>query len=246
MKIEEVIKRNFLYQKKKNFFKFLYFLSQFLKSKIRLKKSYSNWGVDMMADFFFKDQKKGFYVDVGCHHPHLNNNTLPLYKRGWNGINIDLDYSSIDLFNFFRSRDINIQSAVSNKEDEKDLFFFHDRSAINTLNQINGKNAKEIKKIKVNSLNNILDNSNFKDKEIDFLTIDVEGHEVEVLEGLDFSKYKPKLVVLEYINRDYKEFHQQNLNLITCSDVYKFMIKKNYKLINWIHDDLVFVIDKLF
>lgn len=246
MKIEEIIKKNFLYKRKKNFLKILYFLSQYIKSKIRVKKSYSNWGIDMLADFFFRDVNDGFYIDVGCHHPYLNNNTLPLYKRGWKGINIDLDYSSIDLFNFFRPKDLNIQIAISDKKGEKDLFFFHNRSAINTLDQINGQNAKEVKKINVDSLNNIIEQSKYKNREIDFLTIDVEGHELKVLEGLNFNKYKPKLIVLEFINTDYKEFHQQKIDHIINSELYKFMIKKKYKLVNWIHDDLVFMMENYY
>ena len=48
----------------------------------------------MLADEFFKKKMSGFYVDVGCHQPLLNNNTYRLYKRGWRGINIDLDYNT--------------------------------------------------------------------------------------------------------------------------------------------------------
>ena len=53
MRFEETIKNKFLYSKNKNIFKYIYFYVQYFKSKIKLKKSYSNWGIDMMADFFF-------------------------------------------------------------------------------------------------------------------------------------------------------------------------------------------------
>ena len=78
----------------------------------------------MLADDFFKKKKYGVYIDIGCHQPFLNNNTYRLYKRGWTGINIDLDFNSIDLFNFFRKKDFNINAAVSSKNEEKDLYFF--------------------------------------------------------------------------------------------------------------------------
>ena len=100
MNFEEKIKEKFLYKKGLNILKVTYLFYQFIKSKIKLKKSYSNWGVDMMADFFFRGQGKGIYIDVGCHHAFLNNNTYPLYKRGWNGINIDIDFNTIDSFNY--------------------------------------------------------------------------------------------------------------------------------------------------
>ena len=60
-----------------------------------VKKSYSISGVDLIIDRIFKKKKTGVYIDIGCNHPIKYNNTYLLYKRGWNGINIDLDEKSI-------------------------------------------------------------------------------------------------------------------------------------------------------
>ena len=98
-----------------------------------------------------------------------------------------------------------------------------------------------MKKVITSTLNKIIETSIYKNKEIDFLSIDVEGYEIEVLQGLDFNKYKPKLVVLEFINHDIKEFYNQKISNIVNSQINKFMENKNYKLVNWIHDDLVYV-----
>ena len=62
------------------------------------KKSYSMLGEDLFVKKFFKNKKKGFYIDVGCYHPIDGNNTYLLYKKGWEGINIDLNKTSIDLY----------------------------------------------------------------------------------------------------------------------------------------------------
>ena len=241
MKFEEKIKQKFLYSKNLNLFKVLYFYFQLLKSKYKIKKSYSNWGIDMMADFFFRNKKKGVYIDVGCHHPFINNNTYPLYKKGWRGINIDLDYGSIDLFNYLRNKDLNIQIAVSNAVETKELYFYHNKAAKNTLSINNSKGAKEVKKIKTNTLNNIIENSIFSNSQIDFISIDVEGHEQRVLEGFNLKKYKPSLVILELIQPEVKEFYHQRMSYIVESNIYKHMLKENYRMINWIHNDLVFV-----
>ena len=56
----------------------------------------------------FKDKKYGFYLDAGCHHPYRFSNTAALYKKGWKGINIDVNHKSLKLFNLFRRRDINL------------------------------------------------------------------------------------------------------------------------------------------
>ena len=61
---------------------------------------------------YFKDKKNGFYVDVGCFHPLDRNNTYLLYKKKWRGINIDVSKFSIDLFNFLRPEDINVNIAI--------------------------------------------------------------------------------------------------------------------------------------
>ena len=248
MKIDARIKNKYLYTKNINFFKILYFYYQLLKTKVfqNKRKIYSNWGLDIMADHFFRNKKKGIYIDVGCHHPFLNNNTYLLYKRGWLGINIDLDFSSIDMFNYFRKLDLNVHAAISDKEIERDFFFFHNRSAINTLSEKSGIKAKEVKKIQTTTLNSLIENSKFKDNEIDYLSVDVEGHEFNVIKAFNLEKYKPKLIILELINPKIKEFYLSDINNVLDSNIYKYMNENNYKLVNWIHDDLIFVPKNIF
>ena len=64
---------------------------------------------------------------------------------------------------------------------------------------------------------------------------------MNVLNGFDINKYKPELVVLEFIDIKIKEYYMNKIDNIISSEIYNFMIKHNYKLINWVHDDLVFV-----
>ena len=142
MKFEEKIKHKYLYSAGFNLVKNLYFYIQKLRSKSYIKKSYSGSAQDLIIDYFFKNKKKGVYIDVGCYHPYNANNTKLLYDRGWSGINIDLDFHTIDFFNFVRKRDENINIAISEKEGEKDLYFFHNRSAINSLIVIRKKMPK--------------------------------------------------------------------------------------------------------
>ena len=107
----------------------LKFLKVFLKSFTHKKISYSYGGIDSLILDIFKNQKNGFYLDIGCGHPIKNNNTYLLNKKGWSGINIDLDEENIDLFNSYRKKDVNLATAVSDKEGETDLYFYHSKSA---------------------------------------------------------------------------------------------------------------------
>ena len=130
--------------------------------KIKYKKiSYSLNAVDLIIDYIFKDKYIGTYVDVGAQHPISNNNTYLLFKRGWNGINIDLDRKNIDLFNLSRPNDINLNYAISDKEGETDFYFYHESSPINTLNkkvkEYQKAKISEIKKINTFTLNNIFE-----------------------------------------------------------------------------------------
>ena len=115
------------------------------------KKSYAISNVDLIIDRLFSKKKKGIYIDVGCNHPIKYNNTYLLHKRGWTGINIDLDKTSIEEFKKFRKNDYNVESIVSSDGKIKNVYFYHDRSAINTVSKelINYRKSKT-KKIKKN------------------------------------------------------------------------------------------------
>ena len=123
------------------------------------------------------------------------------------------------------------------------MYFFHNRSAINSLSATRKDKAKEIRKIKTKTLNSVLENSKFKDKKINLISIDVEGHELEVVRSIDLKKYAPEMVVIEFLDLKMKEieFYNQDINLVLNSEVYKHMIKNDYYFVNWLHSDMVFV-----
>ena len=225
----------------------LKFLKVFIKSFTHKKISYSYGGVDSLVLNIFKNQKNGFYLDIGCGHPIKNNNTYLLNKKGWSGINIDLDKKNIDLFNAYRKKDVNLATAVSDVEGETDLYFYHSKSALNTISKQNADFQKAevstIKKIKTQTINKIIENSLYKDQKIDFLTIDVEGSELPILKNFNFNKYSPKVIVVEYLDLSLKKLEIKNLNIdnIIKSDIYKIIISNNYTLANVLHSDLVFI-----
>ena len=219
-----------------------------IHKKILSKKNYFSFsGVDILIENIFRNQKNGFYIDVGCQHPIKNNNTYLLHKKGWSGINIDLDKDNIDLFNVSRISDDNINIAASNRINEVDLFFFHKKSPINTIDKKTSKFQKakisSIKKIKTNTLNNIIKSSKYSNTKIDLLSIDVEGHELPVLEGLDFNKYRPNVIVVEYLDLNVSKLEIKNLNIenVINSEIYKFLTLKRYILVNSIYSDLIFI-----
>ena len=205
-------------------------LLSLLKKKFKSnKKSYSFGSVDLLINYYFKDKQKGVYLDVGCQHPISNNNTYLLYKKGWSGINIDLDFKSIQLFNLARVKDVNINAAVSSGKFTKELFFYHDKSAINTIEK------------------KIADYQSAKVKEVRSVVTETLGHEIDVLNGFDINKFSPDIVSIEFLDLAMKklEFKNNNLNSVLNSDIYKYMTKNEYGLINWNHADLIFINNRL-
>ena len=69
-------------------------------------------GEDVVISNYFKNKEKGFYIDIGCYHPIHRNNTFLLFKKGWQGMNVDIHDFSIVLFNYARPKDLNSTSAV--------------------------------------------------------------------------------------------------------------------------------------
>ncbi len=248
MKLDEKIKNKFLLSKNLNLFKLLYFLNQKIRSFKKIKKSYSSNSVDLIIGDIFKKQKKGIYVDVGCNHPFIGNNTYKLFKKGWSGINIDLDYTFVDSFNFFRPKDHNIQIAVSDKIGVEEMFYHHERSAINTLEKSRGFKSTTKKKINTTTLNDVIDKSIFKNSKIDYLSIDVEGYELKVLKGFDLKKFKPKAISVEFIDpaMNKEEFYHQNITNIINSKVYQHLTNEGYHFVNLLHSDLIFVSSEIF
>ena len=145
------------------------------------RNSYSQCGEDRFITKFFKKQKKGIYLDIGAFNPIKYSNTYLLYKIGWTGTNIDLNQTSIDLFNIVRPNDRNLCAAISDKEENVKVRIENIFSPLNTISVTRSKklNSKTIKKnsyyIKSKKINKLVKNK------FDFLNIDVEGFDIKVL-----------------------------------------------------------------
>jgi len=208
---------------------------------------YSFSGVDSIVEKIFKNQNNGFYIDVGCQQPIKNNNTYLLYKKGWEGINVDLDSGNIDTFNAARKYDHNVRAALSGEISEKDLYFYHKKSPINTLvkevSDFQKAKVTQVVKVTTNTLNKIIENSPYANEKFDFMSVDVEGHELDVLKGFDLDKYEPKILVVEYLDLSISQIEIKNLNIenVLNSELYKYISSRGYILSNCLYSDLVFI-----
>ena len=198
---------------------------------------------DGFLRFLFKNQDlfdlvpsgKGFYVDVGCFHPVRQNTTFFLYQSGWTGINVDVDQIKIDAFNLRRPRDTNIACAVSNQTGMAKFWrqgLWSDLNSLTELERASKEGWLEIK-VQTDTLENLIDQTPYKGREIDFLSVDVEGHELPVLQSLNFDRYRPKVL--------HVEVWAATLEQVLQSKSYAYITSKGYVLINWICLNLVFM-----
>ena len=199
--------KKFLIKSKILFTIYLYFLG--IKYRYFLKKkTYSQFGEDLLIDKFFGNYV-GKYVDIGCFHPIKYSNTALLNKKGWRGVNIDLNEVSIKFFNACRKDDLNITACLSDKKEDVVIYMDSEFSALNSIYLQNSKNFnfKQLKKKKIQTkvFSEIVEDS------FDFLNIDCEGNDYKIIKTIDLKKYKPKLINIE-VSEENKNYIYNYLN----------------------------------
>jgi FkbM family methyltransferase len=182
----------------------------------------------------------GFYIDVGAHHPSFISNTWSFYNYGWSGINVEPTPGAIDEFAKLRPRDINLPIAIAATDGTATLYFYgHGVDVNNTLVRENVDRDKIPKKVTVETmrLDSLLNTYLPPQTTIDFMSVDAEGLDLEVLQSNDWTRYRPELVVAEH--------HGQSIEEQIESDLYKYMISREYQLHGWAHPSLIFRRDAL-
>jgi FkbM family methyltransferase len=170
--------------------------------KYSIRKKFIEKNEDKLILFlkdYFKKKKNGLYIDVGCYHPIRLSNTKFLSDKGWRGVNIDINKKSIDLFKIAREKDINLNIGIGKKNKVSKAYFQKNLFHANTLVYEHSKKFLEKpiqKKINVVTLNSIIDKY-IKNKTIDYIDIDCEGNDLEVLQGLNLIKNKIDLISIE-------------------------------------------------
>lgn len=192
--------------------------------------SYSQEGEDRVLSKYFERESNGFYIDVGAHHPQRFSNTYYFYMKGWRGINIDAMPGCMDIFNKIRPLDTNLEIAVSNVEQEL-LYHEFNESALNGFSEELAKERNGLenyriiatRKIITRRLTDILDEFLPVGQKVNFLSVDVEGLDLEVLQSNDWDKYRPQLVLAESLL-------SKSIEDLSSSDMCRYMTSKGYYL----------------
>ena len=211
--------------------------------------TFSQFGEDIAIYFLLANSIKkkgtGFYVDIGAFHPTAHSNTKIFFCLGWKGINIDANEASIALFRAERPNDINVCCGIAPTQGEMTYHKFSDVPAANTFcantakkwQDENGWKLSEKIKIPVRTINSVLDEYLQNGQEIDFMDIDIEGMDSQVILTIDLSKYRPAILLIE--------IHDLDLLFLKKYEVFRYLEANNYQLV-FVNNCSFIFIDKKF
>jgi FkbM family methyltransferase len=164
--------------------------------------SYAQNFEDVMLARVLADVPLGSYVDVGAHDPVIDSVTNHFYQLGWSGINLEPQKSMFEKLMLARPRDINIEACVGSFDGEVEFASVTNRTGWSSGSMEQKRVLLENPDLNVSlqvckqyTLNSVLSNNPLN--EIHFMKIDVEGGELEVIEGIDFNEFKPWILVIE-------------------------------------------------
>ena len=191
--------------------------------------SYAQHGEDILLESLLHGKKgPGFYVDIGAHHPHRFSNTLLFYKKGWRGINIDAMPGSMKPFRMFRRRDINLEVGVGLQSGPLKFYAFEE-PAYNTFSPHLVNDAEFLKRVPLKAVHEVpvftlaalLDKHLPENTVIDFLSIDAEGFDLDVLKSNNWQRYRPVYILVEEGMKFIKE----------GSDVGRYLAEQQYEIV---------------
>ena len=180
---------------------------------------------DVILQRVFSDVTQGCYVDVGASTPIVDSNTYALYTKGWRGICVDpMQYVN---WPGIRPDDIFVNAALGAAPGETEFYIYESSPQISTASPEikthwsirGGMDPRHSVKVPVRTLNDVLA-EHLADRVLHLMSIDVEGMEKEVLEGLDLQRYRPWLMVLEAVTPGTPEPNHESWEPILLANDY--------------------------
>lgn len=163
--------------------------------------SYAQNGEDVVLARAFAGRSEGFYVDVGANDPTEDSVTRHFYDQGWRGVNIEPQLSYYEALTQARPRDTTLNIGIAARTGTLTLHYVPRAPGMSTFSEEQAKLLAdadyelEQRSLAVRPLDEVL--SEHADAEIDFLKVDVEGLEHEVLGGVDWSRWRPRVILVE-------------------------------------------------
>ena len=168
-----------------------------------MELSYAQNLEDYHLSLAFAGQDSGTYIDVGAGHPIADNVSFWFYERGWQGVVVEPQPELAALYQQLRPRDLVVRGLVGRHCGEIDFHVVERLHGLSTTVQDVAQKAKafgvgyQTVRMPVTTLARLCESHNLDS--IDFLKIDVEGAEGDVLFGGDWKRFRPKVIVAEAV-----------------------------------------------
>jgi FkbM family methyltransferase len=201
--------------------------------EINKKVSYSQCGEDLIIDFIFTTLKieSPTYLDLGAHHPYYLSNTAFFYLKNSFGVSVEPDPDLFKLIKNERPNEISLNVGVGIEGSEVADFYIMNIPTLNTFSKSEaeryasypGKSIKEVIMLPLLTVNQIIQ-SNFKGKAPNFVSLDVEGMDFEIVNSFEFDKYRPEVFCIETLT--YTEDNTES----KLNNIIEYMLNKDYFL----------------
>ena len=219
------------------FAKYYYFgLSAYLSLNPKIK-FYSQCNEDELM-LKYLPEKNGTYIDVGAGQPVRGSNTYYFYKKGWTGHLFEPIQSNINLLNIFRKRDLKYRKLIGEINSKSEFYEFVPTEYSTTIKSIAEDLMAQGKKLrKVYELESIrLSDTNIELSPLEpsFISIDVEGADLQVLNSIDWSRIKPRVVCIEEASEAKSMLIKEKMKLegyllVENSEISKIYLHESYK-----------------
>lgn len=189
------------------------------------RTSYSQVAEDLIIAYLLGGHTGKTYVDVGCLWPVKHSNTFLFYMNGGRGICIDANPDVAEAYKAQRPRDIFVNTVVWSEHGSVPFHRFagpvfsttdadRAKKLVAEARERPGRRLIETVEVDAKPLTDILTETGFlaeTNGAVDFLSVDVEGAEMNVLDGIDFEQFRPSIVVLETVIK-HRALHENPLS----------------------------------
>ena len=194
--------------------------------------SYAQNAEDVVLQRAFAGQTTGFYIDLGANHPVVDSVTKHFYDHGWRGINVEPQIPLYQELQRQRPRDINVNVGVSDTAGRLTIHVVTDVDGLTTFDDSLAERHRQAgytvtsHTVEVVTLADIV--ARHVTGPVDFLKVDVEGFEAQVLRGADWSSFRPRVIVLEtnYVERWEHLVDQAGYDLAVFDGLNRFYVRR--------------------
>lgn len=203
------------------------------KKEVHQKITYAQGGEDILVDYIFDKYLKipnPTYLDIGAYHPYALSNTAYFYEKGSSGVCVEPDPFLFDNIKKHRSRDTCLNAGIGGEAEEYAEFFIMGAKTLNTFSRSEAERyqsfgvhkIKEVIQIPLLSINKVIEDHFHPFP--NFISIDVEGLDLEIIRTLNFDRYRPQVFCIETLTYAEDGTEQK------ISGIIEYMISKGYFL----------------